>query len=83
MNSQDANALNLSDGQTVRVFNQLAEVFLPLKVNDAIKPTTVYTPKGAWLKGNQNTVNALVPGHKADIAGGACYNDARVSIEAC
>ncbi len=83
MSPQDADALQLSDGQPIRVFNQLAEVFLPLKVNDAIKPATVYTPKGAWLKGNKNTINALIPGHKADIAGGACYNDARVSIEAC
>ena len=59
----------------------LAEVFLPLKISDAVKQSTVYTPKGAWLKGNKNTINALIPGHKADIAGGACYNDARVSIE--
>jgi len=82
MNPQDANALHLSDGQMVRVFNQLAEVILPLKINEAVKPSTAYTPKGAWLKGTKNTVNALIPGHKADIAGGACYNDARVSVEA-
>ena len=83
MNPQDASKRLLTDGQMVRVFNQLAEVFLPLKISDAVKQSTVYTPKGAWLKGNKNTINALIPGHKADIAGGACYNDARVSIEGC
>jgi len=82
MNPQDAGARQLTDGQTVRVFNQMAEVSLPLKISDAVKRATVYTPKGAWLKGNKYTINALVPGHKADIAGGACYNDARVSVEA-
>ncbi|MCP4046710.1 MAG: molybdopterin-dependent oxidoreductase [Gammaproteobacteria bacterium] len=83
MNPQDAVTRQLTDGQMVRVFNQLAEVFLPLKISDAVKRSTVYTPKGAWLKGDKNTINALIPGHKADIAGGACYNDARVSIEGC
>ncbi|MEH6551246.1 MAG: molybdopterin-dependent oxidoreductase [Pseudomonadales bacterium] len=82
MHPQDAKELQLSAGQLVRIFNEQAEVYLPLKITDAVRRSTVYTPKGAWLKGNENTINALVPGHKADLAGGACYNDARVSIAA-
>lgn len=81
MHPDDAEKNNFINGQTVRVFNELAEVLLPLKINVAIKRSTLYTPKGAWLKGNVNTINALIPGHKADLSGGACYNDARVSVE--
>ena len=40
--------------------------------------------KGAWFKTSDNgqTVSALAPGHHADLAGGACYNDARVEVAA-
>ena len=82
MNSQDAHRLGLEDGQPVRVFNQQAEVFLNVKLSASVRPSTLYVPKGAWLKGGANTVNALIPAHRADIAGGACYNDARVNVEA-
>ncbi|WP_339673697.1 molybdopterin-dependent oxidoreductase [Dasania marina] len=82
MHPKDAARLQLDDGQKVRVFNEQADVFLALKISDAVRPATVYTPKGAWLKGQHNTVNALIPDHKADIGGGACYNDAKVSVAA-
>ena len=59
-------------------------VILPLLVSSKVRTGTVYVPKGAWLRNSPTgqTINALVPGHKADIAGGACYNDATVDIEA-
>jgi hypothetical protein len=31
---------------------------------------------------NGQTVSALAPAHKADLANGACFNDARVEVEA-
>ena len=42
---------------------------------DRIRPGTVYVPKGAWMRdsGTGLTANGLIPGHKADLAGGACY----------
>ncbi len=84
MNPGDAQSLALSDGQMVRIFNDQGEVILPLVVSSSVRTDTVYVPKGAWLRGNTTgqTINALIPGHRADIAGGACYNDARVDIEA-
>ncbi|WP_240554860.1 molybdopterin dinucleotide binding domain-containing protein [Oceanicoccus sagamiensis] len=82
MHARDAKALQLSDGQTVQVYNQQASVTLALKVSDRIKPGTLYTPKGAWLKSARHTINALIPGHKADLAGGACYNDTQVNVKA-
>jgi hypothetical protein len=40
--------------------------------------------KGAWLRTSDNgqTVSALAPAHHADLARGACYNDARVEVAA-
>lgn len=82
MNGEDALSLELEPGQRVRLFNDQGEVELTMTVSDRIRPGTVYVPKGAWLKSSSTgqTVNALIPGHKADIAGGACYYDCTVDI---
>jgi len=84
MHPDDARARGLSDGATVRVWNELGEVYLPLRVTDAIRPGVVCSVKGAWFKttDNDQTVSALAPATKADIAEGACYNDTRVEVEA-
>jgi anaerobic selenocysteine-containing dehydrogenase len=84
MHPDDAASLFLHDQQPVRLFNDQGEVILPLLVCSKVRTGTVYVPKGAWLRNSPTgqTINALVPGHKADIAGGACYNDASVDIEA-
>ena len=84
MHPADAAARRLAEGTTVRVWNELGEVFLPLRITAAVRPGVVCSLKGAWLRTapNGQTVSALVPTHKADIAGGACYNDARVEVAA-
>jgi anaerobic selenocysteine-containing dehydrogenase len=82
MNPADALARGLTDGARVRVWNELGEVYLPLRVTDTIRPGVVASEKGAWLRtaANGQTVSALAPAHKADLAEGACYNDARVEV---
>jgi anaerobic selenocysteine-containing dehydrogenase len=84
MNPTDAAARRLTDGVTVKVWNQRGEVHLKLAITDAVPAGTLYSPKGAWFKTSATgqTVSALTPSaqSKADIAGGACYNDARVDI---
>jgi anaerobic selenocysteine-containing dehydrogenase len=84
MNSSDAAARGLTDGMSVKVWNELGEVFLTLRINDAVRPGVVSSDKGAWLRTSSNgqTVSALAPVHKADLAEGACYNDARVEVAA-
>jgi anaerobic selenocysteine-containing dehydrogenase len=84
MHPDDAHARKLEDGATVRVWNDLGEVHLPLRVTDAVRPGVVCSAKGAWFKTSDNgqTVSALAPASKADIADGACYNDARVEVAA-
>lgn len=80
----DAAARGLGDGVQVKVWNDLGVVHLVLRVSDAVRPGVVYSPKGAWFKTSDTgqTVSALAPATKADIAGGACYNDCRVEIAA-
>jgi anaerobic selenocysteine-containing dehydrogenase len=82
MHPEDARERRLSDGTTVKVWNDLGEVYLTLKITDAVRPGVVSSDKGAWLRTSRNgqTVSALAPTHKADLAEGACYNDARVEV---
>jgi anaerobic selenocysteine-containing dehydrogenase len=66
----------------VKVWNDLGEVHLPLQITDSVRPGVVSSLKGAWFKTSDNgqTVSALAPGHHADLAGGACYNDTGVEV---
>ncbi|MDE2448224.1 MAG: molybdopterin-dependent oxidoreductase, partial [Gammaproteobacteria bacterium] len=84
MHPEDAAARALTDGQRVRVWNDAGEVFMPLRVTSAVRPGVICSEKGAWLRTSCNgqTVSALAPAHKADIAEGACFNDARVEVQA-
>jgi anaerobic selenocysteine-containing dehydrogenase len=82
INPEDAAARSLTDGVQVRVWNELGEVFLLLRITGAVRPGVVCTEKGAWLRTSSNgqTISALAPAHKADLAEGACFNDARVEV---
>jgi anaerobic selenocysteine-containing dehydrogenase len=79
----DATARRITQGASVRVFNDLGEVRCPARISDAVRPGVCAMPKGAWRKASRNgqTSNALCPGHVNEVAGGACFNDARVEVE--
>jgi len=66
----------------VKVWNDLGEVHLPLRITDTVPPGVVLSLKGAWLRTSDNgqTISALAPAHHADISEGACFNDARVEV---
>jgi anaerobic selenocysteine-containing dehydrogenase len=82
MHPADAEVRGLADGDMVRVFNELGEVHCPLSVVPAIRPGTVSLPKGLWRRSVKNglTGTSLVPDTLTDLAGGACFNDARVQV---
>jgi anaerobic selenocysteine-containing dehydrogenase len=82
MHPDDAQVRGLADGDFVRIFNDLGEVHCPLQVAPAIRPGTVSMPKGLWRRSvrSNTTTTALVPDTLTDIAGGACFNDARVQV---
>jgi anaerobic selenocysteine-containing dehydrogenase len=82
MHPADAAERSLSDGDPVRVFNDLGEMHCPVGLNAEIRRGTVSLPKGVWRKNTYNgaTTNALVPDSLTDLGGGACFNDARVEV---
>ena len=84
MHPDDAAARHLADGDAVRVFNALGEVRCNLQVGAWIRPGSVSLPKGLWRKHTANglTSNALSPDTLTDLGGGACFNDARVQVQA-
>jgi anaerobic selenocysteine-containing dehydrogenase len=82
MHPDDAAARGLSEGDLVRVFNDLGEVQCTLAVGPSIRPGTIALPKGIWRRNTHNgyTGTALVPDTLTDLGGGACFNDARVQV---
>ena len=82
MNAEDAAGRGLSDGDLVRMFNDLGEVHCTLTVNAGIRPGIVSLPKGLWRRSTRNgfTGTALVPDSLSDLGEGACFNDARVEV---
>jgi len=78
----DAEARGIGDGDRVRVFNEIGEVVCHAKVDTRVRIGVVNLPKGAWMKSSVNgrVATALTPADVEDVAGGACYNDARVEV---
>lgn len=80
----DAARRGIGDGDPVLVSNRLGEVALVARISDRVMPGVLYSAKGTWLatSATGQTVNALVDADaKADIMGGACYNDTFVELE--
>lgn len=84
MNPNDAQARGLNNGDSVRVFNASGEVQCKLQISRDLQPGVAMMPKGLWSHNTLNgaTPNALAPDTLTDLAGGACFNDARVEIAA-
>ncbi len=84
MHPQDAGARGLKDGMRVRVWNELGEVRLPLRITSEVPAGVVCSLKGAWMRTSDNgqTISALCPATHADLSNGACFNDARVEVAA-
>jgi anaerobic selenocysteine-containing dehydrogenase len=83
LSPEDARARSISDGDTVRVWNELGEVRCLASSTPSLPAGTALLPKGLWkhhtLSGTG--ANALAPDTLADLGGGACFNDARVQVE--
>ncbi|MBI4659530.1 MAG: molybdopterin-dependent oxidoreductase [Verrucomicrobia bacterium] len=79
----DATARGIAEGDEVRVFNDLGEVRCRARLSDRMREGVCGLPKGAWRKSSRNgqSTTALCPQHVNAVAGGACFNDARVQVE--
>lgn len=84
MHPVDARPRRLADGAVVRVHNDLGEVVVRLRLNPAVRPGVVFLPKGLWSRHTRNgaVATAVSPDHVTAVSGGACFNDARVEVEA-
>ncbi|MCP5373150.1 MAG: molybdopterin-dependent oxidoreductase [Hyphomicrobiales bacterium] len=74
----DAAARGITDGDAVKVWNDLGDVVLSARVTDAVRPGVLCSPKGTWLHTSPTgqTVNALINTDvRTDIEDGACYNE--------
>jgi anaerobic selenocysteine-containing dehydrogenase len=82
MNSKDAKASGIEDGDQVRVWNQRGECLLKVSVGENVLPGVVVT-QGLWadLEGTKQLVNTLTPDRIADMGGGATFFSGRVSVE--
>jgi anaerobic selenocysteine-containing dehydrogenase len=78
----DATARGISDGDRVRVWNELGEVHCRVRITPDVRAGVCVLPKGLWRKHTDNglTANALIPATFADLGGQAVYNDARVEV---
>ena len=82
LHPDDADARQLVDGQDVRVTDGASDVFVTLKVDADLRPGVASMPKGLWRVGVGGgfTANVFAPDTLNDLAGGACFNDARVDV---
>jgi anaerobic selenocysteine-containing dehydrogenase len=82
MHPDDARPRSIEEGDAVRVFNELGEVWCLVDVTPEVRAGVVSLPKGLWARSTENgaTSNALVPDSLTDLGGGACFNDARVQV---
>ena len=80
INPSDAAARQVTDGDTVRLWNDQASLEVPCRIDAGVRPGVVVLPKGLWRRhvAGGLTANTLVPDTIDDLAGGACFNDARV-----
>jgi anaerobic selenocysteine-containing dehydrogenase len=78
----DAAARAVTDGDLVRMWNELGALEVVARLDADLRPGVVSMPKGLWRRDMPGglTANALVPDTLNDLAGGACFNDARVEI---
>ena len=57
INTHDAQARGIKDGDPVRVFNDRGEMIIPAKVTQRIMPSVVDVPEGAWYDPDEQGID--------------------------
>ena len=80
---RDALVRGIAAGDRVRIHNSWGEVRAAARLNPGLSPGVVLMAKGTWGRNapGGHTVNSLIPDDLSDLAGGACFSDARVEVE--
>ncbi|MCF8222741.1 MAG: molybdopterin-dependent oxidoreductase [Bacteroidales bacterium] len=77
---EDADDMDLTDGDKVRVFNERGEITLKVKLNARMKNKCVSLPNGWWASEGA-CGNFLSAGRETDMGHGTAFHDNLVSIE--
>jgi anaerobic selenocysteine-containing dehydrogenase len=77
----DATARTISDGDTVRIWNDRGALTLTARISDRVQPGVVSTPFGWWMKdcGGQ-VANSLTNDNLSDWGGGVAFHDTLVEV---
>jgi len=86
INSADAGARGIKDGDMVRVFNDRGEMIIPARVTGRILPGAVDIPQGAWYDPDENGLDRggcanVLTKDEISPGGAFCSNTALVQVE--
>jgi anaerobic selenocysteine-containing dehydrogenase len=83
LNPADAAARKLSDGQQVRLFNDLGKIGLVLRISDEVQPGVVHVPgQRRDDETVSGTINMLCSDRYTDIGAGATYQSTWLEVAA-
>ncbi len=80
IHSNDAASRGLQEGDLARVFNDRGELFLPVHIDEGIRPGCVACPNGYWVQ-HGSGVNVLSAARETDMGYGAAFHDNLVQVE--
>jgi anaerobic selenocysteine-containing dehydrogenase len=85
LNSVDAAARSVHDGDRVRVYNNRGSVLLRASVDGVVSPGVVRAPSTRWAKLSESgrSINALTSDKLTDIGAGATFYSCLVQVEKC
>ena len=83
LDTADAAARGLVDGQLARVWNDRASVAVPVKITGRLRPGVVAIPFGWWSRHHPDgkVANSLTNDTLTEWGGGVAYSDTLVQIE--
>ncbi|MEO8363506.1 MAG: molybdopterin-dependent oxidoreductase [Ilumatobacteraceae bacterium] len=83
LNPNDAGSRGVTTGDIVQVHNAQSSINIEVEVDETLRPGVCYLPKGLWRRSISGglTSNSFVSDELSDLAGGACFNDARVEVQ--
>jgi anaerobic selenocysteine-containing dehydrogenase len=79
----DATTLGVADGERVRVWNRRAELRVPVRVTERLRPRVVAIPFGWWSAHHEDgrVANSLTNDTLTDWGGGVAFSDTLVAVE--
>ena len=85
INTEDARARGICDGDMVRVFNDRGEILIRARVTERIMPGVVDVPHGAWYAPDRNGVDRggcanVLTSEEHSPGGSIAYNTALVEV---